>query len=169
MKKTIKARGIDAIIGDCERTHAKATRFGAELSYLLWDYNMRLVDYYEAIREAQPKRHGAVLLQLRPCGKKCLGCPHPEWVKWVNRNAENPEKTPTWFAATLERPTASARAKHIPEHARALIREAQEFIKQRDSLVSAIRHIRHVVAGHKQANPDLGHLPEGRADGSNGG
>lgn len=139
-----------------ERTYASAISFGEELAHVLWDYDNHLIYLREQIRLAQPRTHGAVLLELVGCGKDCLGCPHPRWVKWVNRNKQSAKSAPTWFATRIQRPGTSARAKTIPQEARDLIADAQDVIRKRASLLDAVRRLGQVLGGHKRHNPDLG-------------
>lgn len=50
----------------------------------LIEINDRLVELQELIKGAQYKRHGSLTMSLYKCGRGCLGCPHPKWLKWVN-------------------------------------------------------------------------------------
>lgn len=104
-------------------------------------YNGVLLALYDAIRKGQPRQHGAVLLELNRCGRHCAGCPHPRWVKWVNRYHDNRKAAPTWFATRIEHPTRAARARHIPGDVRMAIHEAQSVIEQRNKLLHQLAQL----------------------------
>lgn len=141
---------------NAEESYATAIAFGRELAHVLWDYDNHLIYLREQIRLAQPRTHGAVLLELERCGRGCIGCPHPRWVKWVNRNQQSAKAAPTWFGTRIQSPGRSARAKTIPQEARDLIADAQDVVRKRESLLEAVRRLRQVLSGHKRFNPDLG-------------
>lgn len=158
-----RTRSREDIFRICEESFNKATSFGNQVAHALWEYNAQIADYAKAIRKAQPRTHGAVLLQLDPCGKGCCACPHPRWVKWVNRNAQNPKAAPTWFMTYITKPGTAARAKHIPQEARQLIRQAQSIVQRRARLVTEFARFQKVVAGHIQYDPSLAVPPQSDA------
>jgi len=45
--------------------------------------NTRLYVIQDALKAAQPKLPGAVLLYLYKCNRNCGGCPHIVWRKWA--------------------------------------------------------------------------------------
>jgi len=111
--------------------------------------NARLFELARQIKKSQPKRHGAVLLQLNNCGRGCIGCPHPRWQRWVNRNVENRLKATSWFAVSLKSPLAATRKLEYSEETRDLIREAIEEIKKKTALVRALNTVNQVVRQRK--------------------
>lgn len=146
----------EALLKIAEKTYARTIRRGEELAHVLWDYNNHLIYLRDQIRLAQPRTHGAVLLELERCGRGCLGCPHPQWVKWVNRNMQNQINPPSWFATRIDSPGRSARAKSVPQEARDLIAFTQEVIRKRGNVVKAAQRVSQVITTQKKHNPDLG-------------
>lgn len=124
------------------RTGHEQARSIADRAVIALDYyNEQLLTLQEQIRAAQPRQHGAVLLELNRCGRHCAGCPHPYWVKWINRHHLNRKAAPSWFATRIERPGVAARASHIPAEVSALIRQAQTVIEQRRKLLHQLSQL----------------------------
>jgi len=136
---------------------AAAARTVARIQAAMAHYNARLLALQRLIRTAQPKAHGAVLLHLERCGRDCLGCPHPVWVKWVNRNVQDRKAPPTWYATRIRRPGAAARARHIPPEARQAIRQARQLIEQRARLIAQLKRLNQAVRGLAQHDSALRH------------
>ena len=111
--------------------------------------NARLSELARQIRTSQPKRHGAVLLQLNSCGRGCVGCPHPRWQKWVNRSVENPMMPVTWFAVTVESPLAATRKLEYTEETRDLIRTSVAVLAQKAALVKALNGVNQIIKQRK--------------------
>ncbi len=108
--------------------------------------NERLILLREHIRDEQPKRHGAVLLELQACGPGCIGCPHPRWQRWINQASSKKGKEPTWYATRPRYPSHAARAKEVPESAREYIREATRIIQRRETVIRRLRELHTCVA-----------------------
>lgn len=128
-----------------------------DIRAIMKEYNQQLIDLGERIREAQPRAHGAVLLDLNRCGYGCLGCPHPVWQKWVNRQQHSRTSASTWHAARVQRPGVAARAKTVPQEARELIAEALVLIERRARFIEHLKRINKAIGTARHYRPELGY------------
>lgn len=134
-----------------------------DITAIMGEYNRQLVDLHERLRDAQPRSHGAVLMDLNRCGYGCLGCPHPVWVKWMDKQKNNRQSASKWIAVRLSRPGTAARSKSIPDEARELIAEAQALIERRARFIDHLKRINKAIGAARSTRPDLGfqHTGEG--------
>lgn len=105
----------------------------------------------EKLRELQPKKPGAILLERHDCGAGCLGCPHPRWKVWRSDQRKKPAR---WYASTLKtNPTQSVKKTGPFEANQALVRyyiaEIQEAMKARAALTAAIASVGKVMRQRK--------------------
>lgn len=105
--------------------------------------NMRLLALHDEIRASQPKTTGSICLEVYPCGPGCRGCPHPRWVqyKWTRPKDGSPG---VMFGINLDakkKEPISLLARKSDQYAKtsALIREAKNIIKERATLLAAVR------------------------------
>lgn len=127
-----------------------------DITAIMSEYNRHLVDLHERLREAQPRSHGAILMDLNRCGYGCLGCPHPVWVKWIDKQRSSRQSASKWIAVRLSRPGAAARSKTIPDEARNLIAEAQVLIERRARFIDHLKRINKAIGAARSTRPDLG-------------
>ncbi|RBI66164.1 hypothetical protein DQ400_15610 [Vreelandella sulfidaeris] len=128
----------------------------ADIDAIMGEYTRQLLDIVERIREAQPRTHGAVLLDVSRCGYGCLGCPHPVWRKWVNRQQHSRHSPSTWHAVRIQRPGVAARAKSVPQEARELIAEALVLIERRARFIDHLKRINKAIGTARHYRPELG-------------
>ena len=131
-----------------------------DIQAIMREYNQQLIDIGERIRKAQPRAHGAVLLDLNRCGYGCLGCPHPVWQKWVNRQQHSRNASSTWHATRVQRPGVAARAKTVPQEARELIAEALVLIERRARFIDHLKRINKAIGTARHYRPELGYHHE---------
>lgn len=139
------------------RAVARVTRIARALQYC----NQRLAFLADRLREVQKRDHGAILLQLELCSRGCLGCPHPRWVKWVNRREQDRNAPSTWYAARLERPGVAARGRDVPGEVRELVAEAQGIIERRHKLLDMTRRANRMTTMMAGRDPELERVLEG--------
>ena len=102
----------------------------------------RLRELEAEIRDAQPIRHGAVLMELYRHKPPCLGCPHVTWKQWKG-HPHHP--TRTWQAHRLASPLV-----HLPRGdgaatLRLLVREALSIEQRRTKLVQHLSVLAQVL------------------------
>lgn len=111
------------------------------------DLNEELFELVETIRETQPRKPGAVLLELYKCGPSgCIGCPHIRWQKWVTRRASRPDKKPYWFATNITQPRRHARTNTIPDETREAIAQAEAVLLKRKQVMKHLSSLSRTVA-----------------------
>lgn len=120
----------------------------------LFGFNQRLLEIHHELRECQLKYelaveldHASIALELYNCGKGCLGCPHPRWLRYhwteVQLTLENPEHKFKAVGRPINSPVQA-----IPRKAKnrtlllSLVREAQHIIKERAKLLKLFSKLR---------------------------
>lgn len=113
--------------------------------------NRRLVELQKLIEDAQHKKHGSLTLSLCECGRKCLGCPHPTWLKWIDKTQikrrapqsggykeTNPRKL--FFAVKTKEPARIiAQSRAVKDHTAAMfVAEAKTLIESRKKIVDRL-------------------------------
>lgn len=110
--------------------------------------NTELLELQEKIRAAQPVANGAVCLELYPCGRGCLGCPHPRWMRyyWTASDANPGVMIGTNLSAKNKDPVLALSRKeaHFAATA-ALIRRAKSILDERSTLLAAFSRLRHLT------------------------
>lgn len=112
--------------------------------------NRDLSDLGTAIRDLQPKRHGALLMERYTCGKGgtvgCLGCPHIRWKQWADpAKATGGHRKEGWRAHPVEAPLKRIRRTgEFAEHwqaVAALIHEAIRLLKEKDKIIKHLSNL----------------------------
>lgn len=117
------------------------------------DMNARLEQIADRLKEIQPKKPGALTLNLRECGRDaCYGCPHLRWLKWSTKpkpGTTPDEKQNFWVANQVKMPVQSVSKKRVFFGAREevidLVREALELDKRRRAMLTAAANFRRTV------------------------
>lgn len=122
-----------------------------DIKALMSGYNQALVDLQQALRESQPREHGAILLELNRCGYGCLGCPHPIWQKWISKPSSRALSGRAWVATRMKRPLAAATAMGRPEATLKLIVEAQKVVEKRTRLLEHLKRVNQSIAHTRNA------------------
>lgn len=130
--------------------------------------NSELVRQSSLLRESQPKRVGALTLQLYECGKKCNGCPHPKWKKWVanrpviRRHGDNfptdiSQQRARWKAIPVASPRRVLRSKEYSEETREIVERMLNLIEQRGQLLDAMQRMLRLTNLLEDKHPVLSH------------
>lgn len=111
--------------------------------------NSQLVTLHDAIKSAQPVATGTVCLEMYPCGRGCLGCPHPRWVKywWTDEGENKPGKLRATNLDSLKKDPilALARGESYYPQVASLIRETKSILEERAKLLASIKSLRYAA------------------------
>lgn len=125
------------------KSYQSAAAAGGLAAQELLMLNRKLIWVQARLRQVQPKSPGSLLLDLQDCGRGCMGCPHPRWLKWFAPSGTNELKL---LGARIKGDPSlslSRSGKFLPvyQESLALVAEAKRLLKQRTSLVSALRSL----------------------------
>lgn len=117
-------------------------------------YNQDLLQLRDQLATCQPKGEGWVALELWECGRGCLGCPHPRWVKHILITDKKGESRPVCINLSAEKrdPVLAVprKAKYYTEAVR-YIRTIKEVLDRRSKLLKAVsavgEHLSRAKAG----------------------
>lgn len=134
----------------------------------LYYLNSELLRLTTVLQESQPKRVGAITLQLYDCGKKCNGCPHPKWKKWVAnkpvilRHGDHfPEDISQlrarWKAIPIANPRRVLRAKQYAEATRETVEKMLILIEQRRDVLETLQKLQRLTNTLEDRHPALTH------------
>jgi hypothetical protein len=109
--------------------------------------NRKLMWIADELKRIQPKAPGSVLLDLRDCGRGCMGCPHPRWIKWF---APKPGLEFKLLGARVpgDPSLALARSGKFEEHYREalnLVAEAKRLLALKSRLIAAMSQANKIV------------------------
>lgn len=110
--------------------------------------NTELLDLQEKIRAAQPVANGSVCLELYPCGRGCLGCPHPRWMRYYwTAGDKNPGVMVGTNLSAKDKDPVLALSRKEPHYAAtaALVRKAKAILDERSTLLAAFGRLRHLT------------------------
>ena len=120
----------------------------------LFRANERLLGIHLELRECQlkyalavEKDRASIALELYNCGRGCIGCPHPRWVRYHWIEVPLTLANPDYRYRAAGRPVAHP-VQSIPRKARnyeqiaGLVRDAQNVIKERAKLLRLISKLR---------------------------
>lgn len=150
-------RKYDEAYFDALTEHAAqlAENVATNAAMRLFVINTDLADLDAAIREYQPKVHGAIVMQRRNClahgAAGCLGCPHVRWLQWTNpRHTTFGRRRDSWQAHEIKYPLRkmlkTGAFQENYEVMVALVREAQELMKEKAKLVKQLSNVSRCLA-----------------------
>lgn len=125
------------------RAYQNAAATGGFSAQELLLLNRKLLWIQAELRRVQPRIPGSVLLDLRDCGKGCMGCPHQRWLKWFAPAGNNELKL---LGSRISGDPAlalgrSGRFKESYHESLGLVAEAKRLLQQKARLVDALRRL----------------------------
>ena len=105
--------------------------------------DQELVRLRDEIREIHPRAEGAITLDLSPCQRSCLGCPHPRWAKvMIYRKASGEGRVKLQHVKNpLRRVRRSGEYSEIAPRLRELIKEAERIIQKRAEVIDYLSRL----------------------------
>ncbi len=155
-RKWVRKKHDDAYFEQLIENSARAAEAVAgNAAQRLHQINLELADLDRAIREYQPKAHGAIVMQRGNCNTNgetgCLGCPHVRWMQWADphKTTEGRRRT-AWVGHVIKHPLRKLRKTgdfaDSHEITSALIREAQSLLAEKTRLVKHLSNLSRSLA-----------------------
>lgn len=139
---------MKAIVANQADAATTCMNIGVAAYTYLQELNQRLIVISRALFEHQPQYEKAIklgrpsiALELYLCGKQCLGCAHPRWIRyeWYARKPtlNNPHEFAPYGRTLQSDPVLSvSKSARNREQLLALVREAKALIATRKKLIS---------------------------------
>jgi len=132
----------------------------------LRDIDARLFEIRDELKATQPKRNGAIILELKPCGKDCMGCPHIRWKQYKDPSKEgvkpgqrNPHRKESWNGYVIENPLKRIHKtgpfEAVYEKSRALMKEAEKLVEERSRLIGHFSNISRSLKASGHFDPNI--------------
>ena len=129
-----------------EHSVTKARHIALSATNRLAQIITRLRVIQEALRDKQPKKSGAVLMYLYPCGKDCLGCPHIHWKQW---SYDGKKQKNQWLSHAVDKPLMrlpkSKEFQQSRDEIASLMKEAIALEKEREGIVKALSQVNRIL------------------------
>ncbi|MDI3258463.1 MAG: hypothetical protein QJR02_02070 [Sinobacteraceae bacterium] len=138
------------------RGHNTLHDLGVTAARQLQALTARLMQIEREIRDAQPKKSGAIILYLYTHSKRCNGCPHPVWKQWRYHPRNRMHR---WVAHALPSSRITQRLPRNPPlpALNALVHEALAIDAKRQALIAAFGALQRAsqkAAGRSKRPPE---------------
>ncbi len=108
--------------------------------------NRHLLDLSKRIADLQPKKPGAVTLELSRCGPKlCFGCPHPKWRIWFAPQGHALKEKRQLLASASD----SAGVAYTSGMIRKRLKRTGDFEPVYQTMLALIAQVEHLVEDRK--------------------
>lgn len=112
----------------------------------LCQLNRQLLELAKRISEVQPKKPGAVTLELSRCGPKiCFGCPHPKWRIWFAPQGQALKDKRQLLASAMD----SAGQTYTSGMIRKRLKRTGDFESTYQKMLALIGQVEHVIEDRK--------------------